>query len=244
METMKLLGRGVAVLALITVCMVLTGCQSGNNTANSGYSYDPLSADLTSNNGLPGSGSPAASGGTTGTGTPATGPSTGSALSEINGSYPILHAGDLISVTFNDVNPVPTPIDDTIKEDGSITLYYNEKFQAAGKTVNALQAEIHDRYVPKYYQYMTPSVKTADRFFSVGGEVRLNNRYVWTSGMTVLRAIDAAGGFTDFARKGKVSITRANNQREYEDCVKALKHPELDLPVFPGDQILVHKRFW
>ena len=40
--------------------------------------------------------------------------------------------------------------------------------------------------------------------------------------MTVLRAIDASGGFTDFSRKTKVIITRANTRKqEYEDCVKA-----------------------
>ena len=43
---------------------------------------------------------------------------------------------------------------------------------AAGKTMRQLQEEIHDRYVPKYYRIMTPSVETRDRFFSVGGEVK------------------------------------------------------------------------
>jgi protein involved in polysaccharide export with SLBB domain len=92
---------------------------------------------------------------------------------------------------------------------------------------------------------MTPSVVTTDRFFSVGGEVRSPNRYVWTPGMTVLRAIDAGGGFTDYSKKTKVIITRANTRKqEFEDCVKAIRHPELDLPIYPGDQLLVKKKLW
>ena len=221
---MKLFGRGIAGIALIiTLISSLTGCQSGNKpTANNGpYGFNPLdqSRDTNSNTGGTGSTSPA-----------------------YDRSTVILSPGDTIGVTFNDVNPAPPAINDQIKEDGSITLYLSEKFQAAGKTVRELQSEIHDRYVPKYYVRMTPSVLISDRFFSVGGEVRAPNRYLWTPGMTVLRAIDASGGFTDFARKGKVLVTRANGKQQYQDCIRALKHPELDLSIYPGDQVLVRKR--
>jgi polysaccharide export outer membrane protein len=249
MEIMKLLGRGIAGLGLILVCILLAGCHTSPKADNGGYGYDPLNNDpalaaSNPNSGLPGSSPSSGAPATASAGLPAS-PSTGSVLSDLDGTTAVLAAGDAITVTFNDVTPVPTPIEDTIKEDGSITLYYSEKFQATGKTVRALQDEIHDRYVPKYYKYMTPSVKTAERFFSVGGEVKIPNRYVWTPGMTVLRAIDIAGGFTDFSRKGKVIITRFKTHRqEYEDCTKALKRPDLDLPIYPGDTVHVNKRIW
>ena len=221
MQIMKLIGRGAAAIGIVFTCIILAGCQSGKKPQNDGYGYDPLGKDketavMDSNSGLPGSqptrpgGAPVAAG------------------SDSNSSTAILQAGDTIAVVFNDLpNPV-VAISDQIKEDGTVTLYFNEKFMAAGKTVRQLQDEVHDRYVPKYYKLITPSVTTGDRFFSVGGEVRTPNRYVWTPGMTVLRAIDSAGGFTDFSRKGSVSVTRANSRKqEHEDCpIKALRQPE------------------
>jgi protein involved in polysaccharide export with SLBB domain len=236
MEIMKLIGRGIAAAGIIFTCVLLAGCQSGTKPQNDGYGYDPLGKDkdtaaMDANSGLPGSdltrpgGGPAASD------------------SDTNGGTAILQVGDVVTVIFNDVPSPPSPMQDQIKEDGTVTLYYNEKFAASGKSIHQLQVEIHDRYVPTYFKHMTPSVATADRFYSVGGEVRNPNRYVWTPGMTVLRAIDSAGGFTDFSNKGSVAVTRANTRkREVEDCKKALKNPEKDLPVYPGDQVFVKKR--
>jgi len=177
MELMKLLGRGTAGLVLIFTCIFLAGCQTNKSKDNGPFTSDPIAKEenLPTRTDLPGD--PANSG------------------PQNNHIAVVLAPGDSITVAFNDTPTPPTAITDQIKEDGSITLYYNEKFQAAGKTVLQLQAEIHTRYVPKYYVYMTPSVLTTDRFFSVGGEIHQANRYLWTPNMTVLRAIDAAGGF-------------------------------------------------
>jgi len=60
----------------------------------------------------------------------------------------------------------------------------------------------------------------------------------------VLRAIDSAGGFTEFAKKSRVTITRANGRQITVNCAKALEHPEFDLDVFPGDKVWVKKRWF
>ena len=52
-----------------------------------------------------------------------------------------------------------------------------------------------------------------------------------------LGAIKAAGGFTDFANKKRVKLTRADGTTETVNCIKALEDPHLDLEVFPGDGI-------
>src|SRR5580692_3826155 len=69
-----------------------------------------------------------------------------------------LRVGDELTVTFFDITPAVSPITDQIKEDGTITLIYNEKFQAAGKTIGQLQGIVHDRYVPNYVKYMTVNI--------------------------------------------------------------------------------------
>ncbi len=156
----------------------------------------------------------------------------------------LLHVGDDINVAFSDTPTQIPPIADTIKEDGSITLMLNQKFQAAGKTIGALQSEIRDRYVPQYFKYLTVSIKPETRFYSVGGEVRAPNRQAYTGYMTVLRAIDTAGGFTDFANKSEVAVTHTSGETFYVNCKKAQTHPELDKQIFPGDKIYVKKRIW
>jgi protein involved in polysaccharide export with SLBB domain len=56
----------------------------------------------------------------------------------------------------------------------------------------------------------------------------------------VLEAIITAGGFTDFANRRKVQLVRAKDGSTVTlDCNKARGNPELDLPVNPGDKIIV-----
>jgi len=171
-------------------------------------------------------------------------PATQGTATNVDLTGTILHVNEAIVVSFSD-SPTPIqPIEDTIKQDGSITLIYNQKFQAAGKTVGALQEEIRERYVPTYFKYLTASIKTGDRFFTVAGEVRMPNRQAYVTTMTVLRAIATAGGFTDFAAKTRVELTRAGGKKPIiVDCKKARTHPELDLEVYPGDIINVPKRW-
>ncbi len=156
----------------------------------------------------------------------------------------LLAVNDKLIVSFNDLVVAVPPVDCQIRDDGSVTLILNQTFQAAGKTIGEFEKEIRARYVPTFYVNMTPTVKSQERFIVVGGEVRQPNRYVYLSKMTVLRAIDSAGGFTDFANKSRVTITRANGRQITVNCARALEHPEIDLDVFPGDKVWVKKRWF
>jgi polysaccharide export outer membrane protein len=157
-------------------------------------------------------------------------------------SSDLLRVGDSLTITFLDLPIVVPPFDRTIKEDGSITLLLNQPFQAANKTTGELENEIREHYVPRYYKYLTVTVKPLGQYYSVKGEVRSPNRYLYPGPMTVLKAIASAGDFTDFARKRKVKLYRTNGRIETQDCVKALQNPRLDLPVYPGDWINVSRR--
>lgn len=215
MDIKKLTRGWVYGLGLVLAGILLAGCET---TESGQYGYDPLGSDAP----------PAATG--------ANGAPIGPQRSGV------LLIGDEVIVNFADlVNPIQ-PADDTVKDDGTITLIYNEKFQAAGKTIGELQEEIRKRYVPAYFVNMTPTIKVQDRFYSVGGEVRTPNRFLWTGNMTVLQAVNTAGGFTDFANRRTVILTRANGEQVTVNCKKAVSKPELDLKVYPGDKIHVKKR--
>lgn len=155
----------------------------------------------------------------------------------------VLNVGDLVTVIFSDLPTVTPPFEERVKDDGTITLLQNQTFQAAGKARRNLEQEIHDRYVPDYYVHLTVTVKPQERFYYVGGEVKLPSRQPHPGEMTVLKAVASAGGFTDFANRRKVRLTHSDGKTIIEDCVAALENPQLDLPVYPGDKIDV-PRSW
>ena len=181
------------------------------------------------------------------TGCATTGSNTGTTAAETN-SPPVtlrdeLRVDDLVTIIFSGVPMPPEKHEERIKEDGDITLYLLGAVKAAGKTAGQLQKEIHDLYVPKYYKHLNVVVLTENRYFYVNGSVKIPGRYQHQGELTVLKAITAAGGFTDFSNKKKVQVDRAKGQQITVDCVKALKNPKLDLPIYPGDKITVPQRY-
>jgi protein involved in polysaccharide export with SLBB domain len=155
-----------------------------------------------------------------------------------------LRVGDQMTVNFYDITPPIQPITDQIKEDGTITLIYNEKFQAAGKTISQLQNDVHARYVPAYLKYMTVNIGVLNRLYTVSGEVKAGNSFAYPGHLTVLQAIANAGGFTDYANKKKVKVTRADHRQIMVNAIKAQEDPDLNIEIFPGDTIYVPVTMW
>jgi len=155
-----------------------------------------------------------------------------------------LRVGELLGITFADV-PTPIPsFEGRIKDDGKITLIQNQSFVAAGKTISELEKEIHDRYVPDYFRNLTVTIRVEGRFFYVDGQVRNPSRQPYLGDITVLGAIAAASGPTDFAKLTKVRILRAAGKVDIVNYKKAKEYPKLDLPIYPGDRIYVPRKFW
>ena len=154
----------------------------------------------------------------------------------------VMQKGDFVVVTFSDTPTLLPDHKERIRDDGNMTLIYNVTIVAAGKTVAQLQDDIRAALVPKYFKYLTVTVKAEDRFYFVGGEVRTPIRAFYYGPITVLRAIDTAGGFTDFANRKNIELRRTGGQRFKIDWYKAMKDAKLDIPVFPNDQIIVNKR--
>ncbi len=150
-----------------------------------------------------------------------------------------LRSGDQIVVRL-DTGGVsqPNSYEVGIDENGEISLPLVGKIKAAGTTPAELGELIQAAYVPRFFVRCTATVLTARRYFYVGGEVRAQGRYDWTEDMTLLKAINTAGGFTDFANRKKVDLTRGNEKRTL-NCEEIRQHPDQDVPIQPGDSIYV-----
>ena len=153
-----------------------------------------------------------------------------------------LHVGDNIGVVLDGLPEQMPPHEETIKEDGTITLDLVGHVKAAGRTPGELQDAIHDLYVPKYFTHITVTVKTGDRVFYVRGEIKNPGRQIYVGQITLSKAITSAGDFTDFANRSKIWLIRANGQRFKLNGNDILDGTAPDPQVYPGDQIEVTRR--
>lgn len=155
----------------------------------------------------------------------------------------VFRVGDLVIVKFSGTGvDVAKDHDEKVREDGTITLPTVGAVEAVGKTANQLQKELQTRY-QQFYRHINVTV-TEVRYYYVYGQVMNRNKFIHDgSGITVLKALASAGGFTDFANKRKVEIRRASGGRPLVvNCDKAMDNPSLDLPIYPGDIIHVKRR--
>ena len=244
--TMKSVGRELQCWAVI--CGLVLGglCAGGCRTQPSEQQFAELPSGITLAAGV----SPAAVGVTPAPApapVPAASPVAVPALTNAGSFEPEkFRVGDSLTVTFADTPTPILPFEERIKEDGTITLTLNQVFKAEGKTRGDLEKEIRARYVPDYFKQMTVTVKpeVSTRWYYVAGEVKMPNRQIYNSRITVLKAIASAGGFTDFANKKKVKLTRVDGRTQTVNCPKALENPALDPEVYPGDTIYVPRRLW
>jgi protein involved in polysaccharide export with SLBB domain len=157
-----------------------------------------------------------------------------------------LQVGDKVTVEISGIQDRFDPLLREVKDEG-IDLPYIGNIPATGKTPSQLEKDIKAAYEPKWYPHVNVTVTPVARYFYVMGQVQGNagGRIPYTGPITVLGAIAAAADFTPFADKKHVQITRADGKTiVYVNCVKALKHPELDLQVYPGDKIMVPRRIY
>jgi polysaccharide export outer membrane protein len=155
----------------------------------------------------------------------------------------VLRPGDLLKISFKGPGtPIPEH-EERIPESGSITLRDIGRVEAVGKTRVQLQEDILEKYVPKYYLHLTVTVSPGERFFYTSGDVKDPNRHPYLGELTLTSAISASGGFTDFADKKKILITRTNGKVLRGHFPKALENPTLyDIRILPGDILILMLR--
>jgi protein involved in polysaccharide export with SLBB domain len=151
-----------------------------------------------------------------------------------------MRPGDEIVINFTRPDGTELPFGGIIRDDGTVTLLSNKVFIAAEKTTRDFEKEIANFYGPKLY--LIPVAAPAP--IEVSGEVEAPGKCPFSAGMTVLKAIESAGGNTERANLRKVKLIRGDGRQFLVNCVQARREAQLDVPVFPDDRIIVPGRFW
>lgn len=134
----------------------------------------------------------------------------------------------------------------TVDTEGFVNVPQVGRIEGAGLTQQELQKAIEDEFKSKGVYTnptVTVSVPLMARFVNVGGEVRLPQRVQYTPDLTVLAAVTAAGGFTEYASQTRVRLYRGMEVVKV-DMRKIRKDPGNDIPLQPGDTIEVMRSFF
>lgn len=130
----------------------------------------------------------------------------------------------------------------TVDGQGYFSLSYIGKIKAGGRTASDVQSAVERMYIEQgIFTHPTVALNIAAtaRFVNVGGPgVKGGIRIPYTSDMTVLSAITAAGDFNEFADQRHVRLIRGGKVQVI-DCKQLRRDPSKDINVLPGDNIQV-----
>ena len=176
--------------------------------------------------------------------------SAGIDTSERSVSYTV-GVDDILEV--NVLKPDPFTSVATVFPDGTISFPYIGSVLVKGRTIPEVQADIQSRLANGYMKYPVVSVslrESRSRKFFVYGEVAKAGSYQMEENTTVLRAISMAGGFSKYGSSSGVKVLRPRKEGSgYETKkinIKAVMDgsPEDDLPLLPGDIVVVSESYF
>jgi protein involved in polysaccharide export with SLBB domain len=153
-----------------------------------------------------------------------------------------LKIGDVVSIMIR--TPQAESFEMAIDENGNIKLPYIDIVSAVGLTPAELESRIKRAYIDgQIYKMVTVNVFVPMRSYFVRGEIRQPGRFPLTTGMTLVQAIAACGGFTDFADPRDVRVLRGDRRIRFN--VRDMEtNPEKDVSIEAGDVIIVTRRFF
>jgi polysaccharide export outer membrane protein len=132
----------------------------------------------------------------------------------------------------------------TVRNDGFISLPLAGDILAAGKTPPQLKKDI-ETILTKYIKDPRCAViviEPRSKRFYIQGQVIRPGQYTLDQELYLTQVIPIAGGFTEWADQGNIVILRIEGDKKtrlYVDYKKILKGKIEDLPIKPGDTIIV-----
>lgn len=158
------------------------------------------------------------------------------------GSDVVITDGDVINIRVFNQEPLSTR--EKVRSDGKMSLPVVGEIAARGKRPAQLATEIQDKLKAVV---VAPSVtvsveQNAELKVSVVGEVRQSGVFPLESGASVLHAIAAGGGLSDYADRDKIFVVRKSLPQRvrfrYSD-LRAQEQKSISFTLQPGDIIVV-----
>lgn len=160
----------------------------------------------------------------------------------------VLKPGDSVIISLQtpaeDASTVTTTY--PVSDRGTVKMpMLDQEIPAAGISASTLARRIEAAYRAADI-YTNPTITaalpqdptTASHVVTVGGEVRGSGEFPLRQGMTLMAAINRAGGFTEFAGTKKVKLIRDNAEKIYD--MRKINADGSNNPVLrDGDQIIV-----
>ena len=177
--------------------------------------------------------------------TPATGAeSSGRTAQQASTSEYVIGANDVLSINVWKETEISRVVE--VRPDGKISLPLINDVQAAGLTATQLAAVIADG-LRKYITNPQVTVGVTEinsRRVYVTGEVTRPGAFPLLPNMTVLQALSSSGGFSQFAKLKNIYVLRTEDGKQVKHpfnykAVVSGKKPELNIPLQPGDVIVV-----
>jgi len=126
-----------------------------------------------------------------------------------------------------------------VNADGSIAVPLIGNVAAVGESAIQLQQAIEQKFADGYLRepHVVVEVLTYRPFY-IFGEVTKPGEYPYSAGLSVLKAVALAQGYTYRADRKKVFLKRAGDPSEREIRVGD------DIPIQPGDTIRIAERYF
>ncbi|HPC46458.1 MAG TPA: polysaccharide biosynthesis/export family protein [Deltaproteobacteria bacterium] len=132
----------------------------------------------------------------------------------------------------------------TVRNDGFISLPLVGDMAVAGKTTAQVKDDLEKglaRYI-KDPRCAVIVVEQRSKRFYVQGQVARPGQYTLDQTLTLTQVISVAGGFTQWADENDIVILRGEGdarQRIIVDFTRIAKGKAQDIPIMPGDTIIV-----
>lgn len=145
-----------------------------------------------------------------------------------------LDTGDTIKIVVFEEEDMSFEI--KIDESGVFAYPYMGEVLLSGKSTEQIETDLRDGLINRVLVNPNISVSIVEyRSFSIGGEVKSPGSYPYEPGLTIKKAINIAGGPTEWATGSKFKLDRAKKDASEKKITE-------DSTVYPGDILTILPR--
>ena len=148
-----------------------------------------------------------------------------------------LSTGDVIKIQVFDEPQLD--VQARLTDAGTVSYPLLGELNLKGMSIGEIERMITEALEGDYLIHPQVTVTVLEyRQFFVNGEVKSPGGYTFFPGLTLIKAVSLAGGFTDYAAKEKIEIARDINGKE-----KIFRATQ-DALIMPGDILTVKQSFF